>query len=164
MSKRKLRSKTAIMIVLMAIMGLIAIAVFAVSTINSQRIRERIDSHYAAFDVEMPPWLYLSDKRYNDRSLWDDSPGVKENWTYDYLPVAKEITSSEMRDILTKSLNSAGYSVDTQPYPDPAQGYITLYATGKYLNLVIDISNYPAIDGSPGLTSAVQGVGVQAYE
>lgn len=158
MSKKKDSKKVVVIIV--AVIICFTVAIFAVSTLNSHHIRHTIDSRYSA--VRMPAWLYLGDKRYNSRSLWDDSRGVKESMTYDYLPVAKEVSLEDTCNIIGKSLTAAGYSV-VETSSEMSQTSATLHATGKNLKLIVYISTAPAFDGS-GPTSVVQSVGVQAYE
>jgi hypothetical protein len=167
MSKKKNQKKAAVIV--LALIACLALAALTVSTLKNRQIRDRIDSRYSS--VQMPGWLYLSQKKYyGDHSYWDApaAENIKQNWTYDYLPIAKEVPLEEMCNIIAKSLSSAGYSVietnaDMNKKYASSHGYVTLHATGKDLNLIVDISVYPTHDGSAS-TSIVQDVGVQAYE
>lgn len=161
MSKSKKSAKKPALVLLAVVLSLMAV-ILTTSTVNSHTIRKRIDGKYAS--VQMPSWLYLSNKRYNDRSLWDNSPGVKENWTYTYLPIAKEVTLKDMHDLLEKTLKSAGYSIapNTNTGPSALTG---LEAQGNGISLLVNINADTSKSGGyyeP--TSIVQDVEVQAYE
>lgn len=168
MSKKRNPKKTGLIV--LVVITCLALVALTVSTLKSRQIRDRIDSRYSS-SVQMPGWLYLSEKKYySDHSYWDgpEAENVKQNWTYSYLPIAKEVQLEEMCNIIAKSLSSAGYSVvetnaEMNKKYASSHGYVTLHATGKNLNLIVDISVYPTHDGSAS-TSIVQGVGVQAYE
>jgi hypothetical protein len=150
------------MITALVIVACAAAIAAAFIMLNSQRLKARIDANYAS--VQTPPWLYLSHQKYQERSLWDDTPAVEENWTYTYLPVAKEVTLQEMHDLLAKMLESAGYSVVANTNPDPSS-LTSLVATGKNLDLRVTINADTSESGGyykP--TSTVQDVQVQAHE
>lgn len=161
MSKKRNPKKD--VLIALAVITCLVLAVVTVYTLKSRQVRDRIDSRYSA--VELPGWLYLSEKKYYpDHSYWDgpEAKNVKQNWDYTYLPVAKEVPLEQMCNIIAKSLKAAGYST-TETGHEMSGAYATLHATGKNLKLNVNISTYPAFDGS-GPTPIVQSVGVQAYE
>lgn len=158
MSRARPKSKKILKVagVFLAVIIVVVLAAFINTEISNNKTRDRIAAQYNL--VRLPASLRLHYKQFDGRPYFNDSPGLMVEWVYSYEPVSSSLTFQTIRDELTKSLQTAGYTISKDANPDPAANLGNLDAQNQKLHLSFSIDG----DGTP--TSKVQLVSVEAYE